>query len=170
MRKRRRLGKAGIFLAAVLIGVIALRFALSFWGEEVPCEYIFKESFSLFGKEFSFAVYRFKAGIPFFGITLSLSEMLLGTVKFLPVFPIISGESILVNFDWGEAGFLTAAAILLIGILCRGKPQTEEIENVLEDTEEVEAEKEDKSLCPKCGKKIFGDNLYCENCGAKIAE
>ncbi len=167
MNKKRR--KGILFYIAVIAAVfLVIRFCLSLWGIETACEYIFRKDFSLFGMEFSFAVYSFFCGIPFFGITLTKVELLRSVVKYIPFLPIISGESGIVSFDWGEAGILTFSIILAVGLFCKGKRlPAEEDEEEKDCGGNAEESPEDKSICKKCGKKIFGDNMYCENCGTK---
>lgn len=165
MKRGKRIKKIIGFLAFIIISFLALRFSLTFWGETAECSYVYAKSFILFGVEMVFAVYSFSAGIPFFGITLSEKEMLLNEIRFLPVFPFVSGEAGIVEFDWGEAGFITVLVILVIGIIAakaKRLPAPEEIEE-----EEDEEEVEDKSLCRKCGKRLLDSHVYCENCGAK---
>ena len=166
MKRRSGFKKIAAFLALAIFCFLSLRFLLTFWGETAGCSYIYAKSFILFGVEATFAVYSFSAGIPFFGITLSEKEMLLNEVRFLPVFPFISGESGVVEFDWGEAGFITVLVILVVGIIAakaKRLPVLEEIEEE-EDEEEII---EDKNLCRKCGKRLLDNHVYCENCGAK---
>jgi hypothetical protein len=166
MKKGKRIKKTVGLLAFIIICFLALRFLLTFWGETAECSYIYAKSFFLFGIEATFAVYSFSAGIPFFGITLTEKEMLLNEIRFLPIFPFVSGEAGIVEFDWGEAGFITVLIILIIGIIsakAKRLPAPEKIEDD-EDEEEII---EDKNLCRKCGKRLLDNHVYCENCGAK---
>lgn len=170
MKKRGTTKKAIVFLTATAIGVIFIRFILSLWGETVMCEYVFAQHLSVLGQDFALVIYSFTHGIPFFGISIAHISSLGRTISYIPFFPLISGESDIVYFDWGEAGVLTIAIIVLIGFFCFRGGETEQTELTEEEASEKEEALPDKDACPKCGKKIFGENVYCENCGARRPE
>lgn len=176
MKKLKKRINLLLLLAAAFI---FFRFLVCTRGESAESEYLW--SYPLFEGVF-LGVYRFYAGgMPFFGISVGGTPG--STVKYLLPAPIFSGDEALC--EWSVWDFSAVIFICLLVVLLnkRKRPYYDDDDGDEyddgEDTSDEAREDEpreapekpnDKSLCPKCGSRIFGDNMYCENCGAKRKE
>ncbi len=170
---KKKIKRAFRLLLLIAIGILTCGLMLSVKGTESDCNYIFKKEFSVQEKDFSVAIYSFDSGeTNSYGVTVSGSENLNGRVRFIPSFPILSGEATVVEFNFVKALVLFLLLFLFVSSFFKKKRKIyeddeEEEEEPIEEEEE-ESVSEEEEGCPNCKERVFEGNEYCENCGINI--